>query len=75
MCCDSWGRKQSDTTKQLNCIELRVKFKRAIGRPFLGTCNSSPNGLKPRLISYRLENLYPEWKRIIISDTLNCFCK
>ena len=23
-CCDSWGHKESDTTEQLNCTELRV---------------------------------------------------
>ena len=22
MCCDSWGRKESDTTEQVNCTEL-----------------------------------------------------
>ena len=25
-CCDSWGRKKSDTTEQLNWIELNVYF-------------------------------------------------
>ena len=24
MCCDSWGRKESDMTEQLNCTELKV---------------------------------------------------
>ena len=24
VCCDSWGRKESDTTEQLNCTELNM---------------------------------------------------
>ena len=29
MCCDSWGRKESDMTEQLNCTEPRAicRFK------------------------------------------------
>ena len=26
-CCDSWGRKESDTTEQLNWTELNLKYK------------------------------------------------
>ena len=25
MCCDLWGRKESDTAEQLNCTELKLK--------------------------------------------------
>ena len=34
-CCDSWGRKESDTTEWLNWTELSVKFEgRAVACPF-----------------------------------------
>ena len=26
MCCDSWGRKESDTTERLNCTELNFSY-------------------------------------------------
>ena len=25
MCCDLWGRKESDTAERLNCTELKLK--------------------------------------------------
>ena len=31
-CCDSWGRKESDTTEQLNWTELNVRFKMLVFR-------------------------------------------
>ena len=30
MCCDSWGRKESDTTEPLNCSELKIMASRSI---------------------------------------------
>ena len=33
MCCDSWGRKESDTTEQLNSTELNPKTgERQVGK-------------------------------------------
>ena len=30
VCCDSWGREESDTTERLNCIELKHEFRKSV---------------------------------------------
>ena len=41
-CCDSWGRKESDTTERLNWTELNCAQNKA--PPWPGCCRSSFNG-------------------------------
>ena len=50
MCCDSWGRKESDMTERLNSTELKVHDEHKKMHPVInrmGTCFQIPSVATP----------------------------
>ena len=50
-CCDSWGRKESDTTERLNWTELHIRWSKYWSFSF----NISPTKEHPGLISFKMD--------------------
>ena len=46
VCCDSWDRKESDTTEWLNWTELTEELNFSISLTFYQTCISLPHAIK-----------------------------
>ena len=54
MCCNSWGRKESDTTNRLNSLSLRLSMKTS---PFIFRFFSASLNLSASIIYYGLEGV------------------
>ena len=66
VCCDSWGRKESDTTERLNWTDSKKLYTVSFFTPVLFSFLSSPLHLQ-KILSYLLE----QWLQALNSKCLS----
>ena len=68
-CCDSWGRKESDTTERLNWTELSIKQK-----PSKDLLHSTGNCTQYSVMAYMGKESKKEWIYVFISQIHFAVC-